>query len=285
MTATLHILLPVHNRRETTARFVQALKRQSYQNYHLILIDDGSRDGTAALVTGEIGAATVIAGDGTLWWGGALQAGYDYLEARPETHEDFVLIMNDDTVFDPDFLGLGVGLLQQRLDTLLLAHCYSQQSGELLDSGTEVRWRTLTFAPAATPERVNCLSTRGLFLRVADFMKTGGFRPRLLPHYGSDYEFSIRAARKGLRLEAHPDLKLWVDEERTGHHDVLGERSLASLARLFSTRTVANPLRWSVFVLLACPWRWKALSLLRVWWGGSKLLLCICRQGVGRGRR
>lgn len=58
--------------------------------------------------------------------------------------------------------------------------------------------KKLTFRQAKTKDEINCLSTRGLFLRVKDFKKIGGFYPKLLPHYLSDYEFTIRAYKKSL---------------------------------------------------------------------------------------
>ena len=53
-----YILLPVHNRREITQKFIECLKSQTYQNYKLVLIDDGSSDGTAAMVQSQISDLT-----------------------------------------------------------------------------------------------------------------------------------------------------------------------------------------------------------------------------------
>lgn len=267
MTDKLHILLPVHNRCATTAKFVECLKQQTHTNYHLIMIDDGSSDGTAEMARQRVAQLTVITGDGKLWWAGALQAGYDWLRARPDTFSDLVLIINDDIGFQPDFLSKGVFLLKQRKDSLLLAHCYSMQTGELLDSGIHADWMRLKFEPATTPEQVNCLSTRGLFLRVSDFIRTGGFYPRLLPHYASDYEFTMRAARKGMNLVTDPTLELWVDESTSGHTEIAAGSVSSVLGALLSNKTLVNPVKWTIFVLLSCPLQWKFLNLLRICWG------------------
>ena len=73
----IYIFLPVHNRREVTLEFVAILNSQTYQNFKLLLIDDGSSDGTAAAVREQIDA-TVITGSGNCWWGGALDLAYDW---------------------------------------------------------------------------------------------------------------------------------------------------------------------------------------------------------------
>lgn len=284
MTARVHILLPVHNRRETTAKFIDCLTQQTHQDYHLILIDDGSSDGTAVMVAEKVEQLTVIRGDGTLWWGGALELGYQWLKAHPETHSEVALIINDDTVVEPEFLARGVELLGRQEKSLLLAHCFSLQSGELLDCGTHVDWMRLKFENAAAPQRINCLSTRGLFLRVADFISIGGFYPRLLPHYGSDYEFTVRARRKGFALQVDPALKLRVDEQTSGYQEAFTGSFASSLNRLFSNRALANPVRWSFFILLACPPQWKLLSLLRICWGTALQLTSFIRGPKGNTR-
>ena len=280
MSDTLYILLPVHNRCSTTAGFIDCLERQIFTEYHLVLIDDGSDDGTSDMVHNRVKQLTVLEGDGSLWWAGALQKGYEWLKAHPETHGEMVLIMNDDTSFQPDFLARGTELLRSRPDTLLLAHCFSQQTGVLLDSGTHVDWMRLIFENAEAPERINCLSTRGLFLRVSDFIRIGGFYPRLLPHYGSDYEFTIRARRKGFALTVEPTLKLWVDTATTGYHETGAGTFVSSVQQLFSNRTLANPVRWAWFILLACPLPWKLLCLLRVGWGTLLHFLAFARRAA-----
>ena len=62
MQSAIYILLPVHNRVEITTRFCECLLLQSYANYKLILIDDGSTDGTAdvvkSIVSNTVTAAT-----------------------------------------------------------------------------------------------------------------------------------------------------------------------------------------------------------------------------------
>jgi GT2 family glycosyltransferase len=268
MAEEIHILLPVHNRREITRRFIQCLKQQTYRNYHLILIDDGSTDGTDEMVRTEIKTATILKGHGNWWWAGSLQQGYLWLKTHT-SRDNIVLIINDDTEFGPDFIEKGVTLLKVKEQTLLLAQCFNRSTNALIDSGVHVDWRKFTFELAASPEQINCLSTRGLFLRVSDFFRIGGFYPRLLPHYLSDYEFTIRARRKGLRLCTDLGLKLWLDDAATGYRQVTYTNLNDFLKSYYSIKSALNPFQWSVFIALACPWQWKLISWLRIWKGTS----------------
>ncbi len=266
MTEKIYILLPVYNRREITRRFIECLKVQSYSNYHLLLIDDGSSDGTEEMVSKEIQSLTVIRGNGDWWWAGSLHQGYNWLKSHDIALSDLVLIINDDTEFEADFLQKGALIVGGQAKSLLLAQCYDRRSNKLMDAGVHVDWPRLSFTPAAAPDQINCLSTRGLLLRVSDFFEIGGFYPRILPHYLSDYEFTIRAYRKGMKLITSTSFKLWMDENTTGyHHFGPSEKFLDFLKKYFSNKSALNPMAWTFFIILACPWPWKLLHLLRSW--------------------
>jgi len=278
----IYILLPVHNRREVTARFVRCLKAQSYKEWHLLLIDDGSTDGTAAMVQAEIPNVTILRGCGKWWWGGALQQGYNWLVRQQIAAGEYVLIVNDDTEFEADFLAVGVGLLAVRPQTLLLANAFSRSSRELLDAGIRIDWRHFSFCPATNIEEINCLSTRGLFLTIGDFKRIGGFRPRLLPHYGADYEFTIRAQRKGMQLVSDSRLRLWVDQEMTGLHNLKAQSPRVLVRKLFSRRAPGNPIYLSSLIALCCPWPWKVRNFLWVWGKAASLIVKSCFPGKDR---
>lgn len=251
----IYILLPVHNRRETTSRFVQCLKEQIYKNYHLILIDDGSTDGTEEMVRREIKNLTVLKGNGRWWWAGALQQGYFWLKSHNIEKSNIVLLINDDTEFEADFLKKAVSLLNRRERVLLFAQNRCKRIGRTY-IGFHVDWCHFHIEPTESPKEVEAFSSRGLFLRVGDFSEIGGFYPRLLPHYCSDLEFTLRAVRKGMALYTDPSLWLYFEKDPY-------QKNIS----IFSKKSPGNPLIWTVFIALSCPWRWKFLNWGRVWGG------------------
>ena len=263
----IYILLPVHNRLEITRRFIDCLTAQTYANYHLVLIDDGCTDSTADMVQDHIHTLTVIRGNGNWWWAGSLQQGYKWLKSQQLNNDDIVLLINDDTTFKNDFLEIGQTILNQHIYTLLLAQAYSMQDNRLIDAGVHVDWKRLSFNQVRTPEEINCLSTRGIFIKAIDFIKLGGFHSKMLPHYASDYEFTIRAHRAGMSLRTVPSLQLWEDEKATGERQFDQKLLIPYLRKVFSKGSVSNPLYKTIFILLSCPWRWKARNISKVWRG------------------
>jgi len=259
----IYIILPVHNRKETTEKFIKSLISQVYKDFKLVLIDDGSTDGTAEMVLSYLPTSIILKGDGNLWWAGSLQKGYEWLMANAKD-EDICLLINDDTIFDENFLSTAIQIISNKNETLLLARCYSQSDSSLLDCGVHVDLKFLTFEQAKTKEDINCLSTRGLFLKVKDFKVIGGFYPRILPHYLSDYEFTIRAFRKGYKLITDENLKLYVDQKTTGMHTISAKNIREYLFKYFSNRNSSNPIHWIVFIWLKSPFPWKIYHIMRV---------------------
>ncbi len=254
----LYILLPVHNRKKITENFVKQLLSQTFQNFVLLLIDDGSTDGTSEMVLSYLPETIIIRGKGNWWWGGALHQGYKWIKRNAKNENDFALITNDDVSFDNDFLERVLSYLDKHPNTLLLAQGKSMQTGKYIDTGIKVNWKDFSFRNAGENEVIDCLSTRGLFLKVKDFLKIGGFHPILLPHYLSDYEFTIRAKRKGFVLQTTSDIFLWVNESTTGYHEV------KQIKKVFSKKSSINPFYLTMFILLSCPWKYKFIAF----WNG-----------------
>jgi GT2 family glycosyltransferase len=235
------------------------------------LIDDGSVDCTAEMVTSYIPSTIVVKGDGSLWWGGALQEAYEWV-CRNLVDES-CLIINDDTVINESFIETGAKLLQSNPRTLILAQNYSLDSGELLDRGVHFDFKKLAFFQANDSSEINCLSTRGLFLNASDFKEIGGFYPRILPHYLSDYEFTIRAFNKGFNLLTTEELNLKVNQDTTGLHGIKFEGFKDYYKKYFSNRNASNPKHWLVFVILTTPYPYKVMNILRVFLMGFKGVL------------
>jgi len=267
--ARVFILLPVHNRREITVRFVEALGRQTWRDFQLVLIDDGSTDGTADAVRAAWPATQVLTGTGQWWWGGSLDQGCQHLRRTGVVADDILVLMNDDVVIGPDFLEQALAEFAQTRDTLLLARQMDARTGAEIDHGGGVRadLREMRFVAATRSEEINCLPTRGLFLRWRDLERAGGFRPAHLPHYLSDYEFTIRAQQRGLQLKVARTASLGVRTEQSGRslQNLFAEPRTRRFGLIFSQRFKDNPVTWSAFVWLAVPWPRKPYLWLKIW--------------------
>jgi GT2 family glycosyltransferase len=270
---TVYILLPVHNRREITRGFVECLAAQTFTDYHLVLIDDGSTDGTAEMVQSRIASTTVLRGDGDWWWAGSLQQGLNWLKQGGTDDRAVILFINDDVHFAPDYLERAVGLMSGKNRTLVLSRFKKPETEEVMETGLTADLHRLSFTRADSAHRINCLSTRGLFAHWEDVRVIGDFYPRLLPHYLSDYEYTIRAFRKGFKCETSTDLLIEVNRETTGYRSIEQQSFGRFLERYWSKKFAGNPAYWSSFVLLVSEPMWIVPNLLRVWIRAGKAVV------------
>jgi GT2 family glycosyltransferase len=268
----LYIILPVHNRCSTTDSFIECLLAQTYINYHLILIDDGSTDGTDSLVKSKINKLTIIKGQGSWWWAGSLQQGIDWLKRSAVDEKDVVVFMNDDVLFDANFLQTAIELLGEG-DEFLLPQVINQQTGAIEESGVHADLKKLTFVEARSAVEINCLPTRGIFMRMSTLRKVGDFYPILLPHYLSDYEFTIRASRLGVRLRTSSKLLISVDEDASGFRDFNGLSWNDFLRKYFSKKSPSSPIYWTTFILLTSPNLFAPWQIVKVWLGAAQIVL------------
>lgn len=257
--------MPVHNRSAVTERIIDCLVAQTYTNYQLILIDDGSTDNTVQMVQAKIKNVVVLRGKGDWWWAGSLQQGINWLKQHGAGEQDIVMFANDDITFAPDFLQKAAAILAGHEATLLLPHLINEKTGLPEETGVEADMHRLTFAMATSANKINCLSTRGLFMRMADLRRIGGFHPWLLPHYWSDYEFTMRAHRKGLKLITSAEIAVNLDREQTGYRNFSEVAFLGLLKKYFSKRSVLNPIYHSSFVLLVGTWCEMPHNLYVIW--------------------
>jgi GT2 family glycosyltransferase len=267
----LYIVAPVHNRAAVTAHFLGLLAQQTCQDFTLVLVDDGCTDDTVAIARATLPPSQLVTltGNGQLWWGGALQKAFEYLQAQRLQNGDAVLITNDDVSFEPDFLTCGLAVLAAHSDACIQAVGIDQDSGAV-DSGAFAEVHRLHFRAAEPDEMPNCLSTRGLLMGADTWLRSGGFRPRWLPHYLSDYEFTLRLHRQGVTLMTVPSFHLVTNSATTGDETFDGQGLRHFINRTLSNRAKYNPVHWSALALMVSP-RWVAPWLvLRLWLGFAR---------------
>src|SRR6516164_5363299 len=88
------LVVPVHNKIALTIRFLESLRAVSYPKYSVIVVDDGSQDGTSRIVELRFPEVIVLKGHGNLWWSGATNLGVRYALKHGY---DYVLTINNDS--------------------------------------------------------------------------------------------------------------------------------------------------------------------------------------------
>lgn len=260
------ILMPIHNRRAISSKMASLINQQTWQKKILIVIDDGSTDGSAAEILHQYPEAKILQGNGGLWWAGSLNLGIKELARLHPEPDDVVLIINDDQEVDSLFIEKGVQELLSETNNLLLARAHHMDRDCPVpgEGGVNFDQRNLLFLE--DDSNFNCFSTRALFLRYRDLHRIGSFRSTLLPHYLSDYEFTYRAFSMGYRLRLSREIKVRVHTHLTGPRTlrpIKGLRKKISMA--FSPKYPGNPLYLTCFAVMTSRGLSRITNPVRVW--------------------
>ena len=259
------VVIPVHDRIEYTLACLESFSQQTCPNVTVIVVDDGSTDGTKAVVQQRYPSTVVLSGDGSLWWAGATNRGVFWALGRARA-EDFVLTMNNDTVVSPGYVDLLLSAAREHPHTLIGSMAVDMgEEGMALDWGLRVRWwigGSVRDVPPVAPfldspipdcRAVDVLPGRGTLIPIGAFRALGPFDQTSLPHYGADYEFSRRAYSHGFGLLINRASVVRSHADATGLNPRLQKLGLLEFLRSFTSIRSHRSLLYT--------WRYSRLCL------------------------
>src|SRR5687768_11882173 len=89
----IFVVIPVFNRKHFTRECLSALENQTYKDYTIVVVDDGSTDGTSEMIHDEFPEVTVLKGTGNLFWTASVNMG---IRHALQNGADYVLTLNND---------------------------------------------------------------------------------------------------------------------------------------------------------------------------------------------
>src|SRR5712692_1895165 len=130
----IYIVVPVFNRKSFTQRFLCCMREQTFRNFEIIVVDDGSTDGTSELIAEHFREVQLLRGNGNLWWTGAINLGIRHAMARA-FDDDAVLVINDDLEVNSNYLETLHRLWKSLPKTLIGSVLVDIKSPEIIGDG------------------------------------------------------------------------------------------------------------------------------------------------------
>ena len=137
----LEIITPVHNRKNFTLQCLRSLQNadQSGLDVHIIVVDDGSTDGTSEAIRLQFPFVEIIKGDGNLWYTAGTNRG---IQAALIRKPDYILAINNDQVFHAQALQRLILCARQNRKAIIGALLLDWNRPEYV-MATGARWDTL----------------------------------------------------------------------------------------------------------------------------------------------
>ncbi len=233
----IEIVTPVFNRRELTLQFLQSLSRVNREglDIHIIIVDDGSTDGTSEVVAENFPEVEIVKGDGNLWYTGGTNRG---IESALEKNPDYILCVNNDSIFDENCIKNLVECAEKNprsvVGALLLLwdqpHRVFQVSPEWNTKlGGWHHWRKQTiWTVPQKPWQVDIIVGNCVLYPAEVIREVGLMNEKKFAQYG-DAEYTPRMRKRGWKLLIEPKAKIFCKP-----NDVPPKLSAMSMKKLVS---------------------------------------------------
>ena len=256
----LYIVIPVFNRQQFTRACLLSLRQQTHTGFRVVVVDDGSTDGTPQMLAEDFPEVDVVTGDGTLFWTAGVNAGIRRALVLGATR---IMTMNNDVLALPDFVAQMLRWADRHPRAILGALELDAASGQPVYGGERLDWRTNTRQDLLTAlpptehhglHAVTYLPGRGLLIPLEVIEEIGLFDEKRLPHYLADFDYTSVARRHGFPVFCNYDARLSTYPDESGQEQTRREHSLRGyFQHLFGIRGGGNLRNFTHFTIKNCP--------------------------------
>ena len=204
----VYIIIPVHNRKAITLQCLDNLQALGIlQKYNIVVVDDGSQDGTSAAITRLYPDIVILSGDGNLWWTGSIKLGMEY---GYEKGADYFIWLNDDTF---PLLGTIEGLIEvcqnQSSPIIASSQCYASLDLTIPSYGAckKVHGNLVPFYSTTDQLIVADAVSGNLVCLPCSVVEDIGYPPsQQCPQYG-DVPYTYQAKKWGYNIQVYTTYK------------------------------------------------------------------------------
>ena len=251
------VVIPIYNGLEYTKKTLRWLFESIAQAgekgkaVSIVVVDDGSTDGSGEWIRANFPQVWVLKGDGNLWWTGAINMGAKY--ALDQMHCNYVVFWNNDIKCDINYFSNLCNLLDKadastiigpkiylmdKPDVIFCMGCYFDPN---TGRHTLIGASEVDSEKYSKPVRADWCAGMGTVVHKTVFLEIGFLDAQNFPQYHSDADFTLRAKKAGYKLMIYPELKIWNDKSSTGiYHKNSLKTLIQSLYSLKSNNNIAK---------------------------------------------
>jgi GT2 family glycosyltransferase len=206
------------NGKQDTLACLESLQQLSYPNAQVLVVDNGSSDGSADAIRARFPHQSLIELKENLGFAGGNNVGLRYALERGA---DYALLLNNDTLVAPDFVDCLVQAVEAdpSIGAAGPTIYYHEQAERIWSAGGVVDWRSGQTrmlelnAPdsgqlGVAPRAVDFVTGCALLARRAALEQAGLLDERFFVYY-EEAEWCMRAQRAGFRVVHVPGSKIW----------------------------------------------------------------------------
>jgi GT2 family glycosyltransferase len=245
------------NRREDTLKCLSSVKQNTYNNYKVILLDNNSTDGSIQAVRSTYPEVQIIELNENRGYAGNNNVG---IKAALEEGADWVFVLNEDTILDPECLSNMVITAESDPQIGILGPMvYHHDEPDVIQSAGGMlgpNWESIHLAKNELDvgqfdrsHPVEWISGCAIMVRRAAIEQDGMIDERFF-YYWEETEWCLRIGKAGWRIVHVPQAKIWHKGVQRDYHPKPSVTYYSTRNRLLLLAKHQAPLRVWVFVCL-----------------------------------
>jgi len=216
------IIIVIWNGKADTVECLESLSLDAYPNKEIVIVDNGSTDGSVADIRRQFPSATILETGANLGFTGGNNVGIRHAIAHGA---EYVYLLNNDTTVEPDALAALVDTAEALPRSGLLAPIIYEYypprpiwfAGSKMDLPRGAAWHDNSHVPAPTepPYEVPWATGCAMLIRSSLMQELGGFDDR---YYLSseDVDLCVRVRQAGRSVVAVPAAIIYHKGGRSG---------------------------------------------------------------------
>jgi len=201
-----------------TLECLESLSHLDYPAYEVVVVDNGSADGSVSVIREQLPAITVIENEENLGYAGGNNVGLRYALAQKA---DYALLLNNDTMVDSALLRLLVEASEANLFVGIVGPTiyYHARPNTIWSAGGAIDWKRGSTRMVGLneqdvgqfgkkPREVDFVTGCALLVRMKAVETAGELDERFFMYY-EETEWCVRIARAGYRIMHVPQAKMW----------------------------------------------------------------------------
>jgi len=225
----IHIIIPVHNRLAATLRCIKSIQKQKIKKkLNIIIVDDGSSDGTSAYIAKNFSNIKILKGSGFMFWGGAVNFGIESV-LKKKKPGDWVLLINNDVELKTETISSLISISEnnKRKSVVIPLTLSIIDKKTVIKSGTIIKSWFLNISKHLfagmknneimdkKPIKVDIMTCRCALHPIEMFKIAGNYDAKNFNHYGCDDEFSIRIKKYGYSILLCPSVTIYLTDNKS----------------------------------------------------------------------
>ncbi|WP_411826372.1 glycosyltransferase family 2 protein [Luteolibacter sp. AS25] len=203
-----HLIIPVYNRRSVTCRCLRMISPLLKNGWKIVVVDDGSTDGTRDAIENDFPDVKTLSGTGSLYWTGAMELGMRWAY---DNGANCMVWLNDDVTLEPV-------VIENIAAKAMKQNCVISGLGCILDNkGDITSYHRLTYRGLGKLDQqiiseppldlIAVDACRGnLVAFPRDIVSRIGFPDgSKVPHMMGDSDYTLRATKAGFNCFIDPD--------------------------------------------------------------------------------